>query len=436
MWWLCGADRALPVRVVDDQVRVRPDRDRALARIHPEQPRGPRRDDLDPALLADLARPRPRRRGAGRRDPRRPAGRWGSCGSRLGPAPSGRGSRTGSGRWRPPGGRSSSRPVQSSSQFGFCSRSGGEHTNFEPSNPLPRSSRLRNRYCGQVSAKAIDPRSRASRTAFSASTTDRWTMYTGTPAASARRITRLRRLALEHRVAGDAVVVGVGLALGDEVGGHDVDRRAVLRVHQDQAAVLAGPEHRAEDRGVVAVEHARVGGEQLEVRDALGDQLVHLGERVVVDVAHDHVEPVVDDRVALGLRVPRVEARRAGPGPSIGRRSRRLTWSRRTPRRASRSRTCPSRTCRRTAAPCGCGRRSRPGSRTCRSASMVSSAVTPCPARSAPSWAIVSPSTRTSAGQEPSAVTTVPFAIRVRIGPPRARGGAGHGRRGTLEASS
>jgi hypothetical protein len=32
---------------------------------------------------------------------------------------------------------------------------------------------------------------------------------------------------------------------------------------------------------------------------------------------------------------------------------------------------------------------------------------------------MVSPSTRTSAGHEPSAVTTVPFAIRVRIEPPR-----------------
>src|SRR4051795_7793987 len=58
-------------------------------------------------------------------------------------------------------------------------------------------------------------------------------------------------------------------------------------------------------------------------------------------------------------------------------------------------------------------------------ASIVASAVTPLAARSVPSWAMVSPSTRTSAGHEPSAVTTVPFAIRVRIGPPRARGGAG-----------
>jgi hypothetical protein len=51
-----------------------------------------------------------------------------------------------------------------------------EHTNFAPSKPLPRSSRERNRYCGQVSAKAIEPRSRAARTSSSASRAERWTM--------------------------------------------------------------------------------------------------------------------------------------------------------------------------------------------------------------------------------------------------------------------
>src|SRR4051794_27306669 len=49
-----GADRALAVRVVDHEVRVRADRNRALLRVHAEQPRGLGRDDLDPALLADL----------------------------------------------------------------------------------------------------------------------------------------------------------------------------------------------------------------------------------------------------------------------------------------------------------------------------------------------------------------------------------------------
>ena len=95
---------------------------------------------------------------------------------------------------------------------------------------------------------------------------------------------------------------------GDHVGRDDVDRHAVLGVHHDQPAVLRGPLHRPEDRPVVAVEDARVRGEQLEVGDALGDQAVHLGERLVVDVAHDHVEAVVGDRVALRLGVPGVEA--------------------------------------------------------------------------------------------------------------------------------
>jgi len=50
-------------------------------------------------------------------------------------------------------------------------------------------------------------------------------------------------------------------------------------------------------------------------------------------------------------------------------------------------------------------------------ASSVASAVTPAAARSAPTSAIVSPSTSTSAGYEPSAVTTRPFVINVRIEP-------------------
>ena len=117
------------------------------------------------------------------------------------------------------------------------------------------------------------------------------------------------RLALEDRVARDAVVVGIGLAVGDQLCRDHVDRGPVLGVHHDQPAVPGGLLHRAVDVVVGAVEHAGVRGEQLEVRDALGDERVHLGQRLVVDVAHDHVEPVVDDGVALRLRVPRVEAR-------------------------------------------------------------------------------------------------------------------------------
>src|SRR5205814_9060649 len=109
------------------------------------------------------------------------------------------------------------------------------------------------------------------------------------------------------RLAGHAVVVGVGVAGRDLVGRDDVDGHPVFGVHHDQAAVPRRPLHGPEDRPVIAVEDTRVGGEQFEVGHALGDELIHLGERVVGYVAHDHVEAVVDDGVALGLGVPRVE---------------------------------------------------------------------------------------------------------------------------------
>ena len=116
-------------------------------------------------------------------------------------------------------------------------------------------------------------------------------------------------------LARQAVTDRVGRAGGDGLLGHDVDGHPVLGVHHDQPAVRRGLLHRPEDRPVVAVEDARVGREQLEVGHALGDERVHLLERVVVDVAHDHVEAVVGDGVALGLRVPRVQpvAQRAAP---------------------------------------------------------------------------------------------------------------------------
>ncbi len=101
--------------------------------------------------------------------------------------------------------------------------------------------------------------------------------------------------------------IGSDVPGGNGLFGHDVDRHPVLGVHHDQPAVFGRLLHRPEDRPVVAVEDARVGREQLEVRDAFLDQPVHLGQRVVVDVTHDHVEAVVRDGVALGLGVPGIE---------------------------------------------------------------------------------------------------------------------------------
>ena len=221
------------------------------------------------------------------------------------------------------------------------------------------------------------------------------------------------------------------MAGGDLVGRDDVDRHPVLGVHHDQPAVLRGPLHRPEDRPVVAVEDARIRGEELEVRDALGDQLVHLGEGVVVDVAHDHVEAVVGDGVALGLGVPRVEA--------LAQRLRRATGP-----RSRRSSSCP------------------PNAAARVPVSNVSLANVPPNGSSMWVWTSMAPGiTYRPAGvdrlvgrdaaarqaradrrdrlvrrparrppYEPSAVTIVPFVISVRIGPPPGAGGRAPQREG------
>jgi hypothetical protein len=118
----------------------------------------------------------------------------------------------------------------------------------------------------------------------------------------------VRRLALEDRLSGETVADRIGRAGGHGLLRDHVDGHAVLGVHHDQPAVLRGLLHGPKDRPVVAVEHARIGREQLEVRHTLRDELVHLGERRVVDVAHDHVEAVVGDGVAFGLGVPGIES--------------------------------------------------------------------------------------------------------------------------------
>jgi hypothetical protein len=115
------------------------------------------------------------------------------------------------------------------------------------------------------------------------------------------------RLALEDGVAGQAVPDRAGDPSGHEVGGDDVDHGPVLGMHHDQPAVLPGPLHGPEDVVVGAEVDARVGREELELGDALGDELVHLGQRGVVHVRHHHVEAVVDGRVPLGLGAPGVE---------------------------------------------------------------------------------------------------------------------------------
>ena len=135
-----------------------------------------------------------------------------------------------------------------------------------------------------------------------------------------RRLRRLgepdhavRRLALEDRIPRKAVPDRVGHALSDELGRDHVDDRPVLGVHQDEAAVLRRPLQRLEDGRVVAVEDARIRGEELEAGHALVDEGVHLRHEVVPHVRDDHVERIVDADVAVGLLVPLLEALAEGP---------------------------------------------------------------------------------------------------------------------------
>ena len=122
-----------------------------------------------------------------------------------------------------------------------------------------------------------------------------------------------------------------------------VDGGAVLGVHHDQPAVAGRRLHGLQDLPVVGQEDARVGHEQLEAGDALADQLVHRLERVVVDVADDLVEAVVDRAVAAGLLVPERDLVLHALARAPARRSRRSSSCRPRPPRGCRSRRCPTR---------------------------------------------------------------------------------------------
>ena len=78
-------------------------------------------------------------------------------------------------------------------------------------------------------------------------------------------------------------------------------------MHADRAAVLPGAPHRAEDARIVQHEHAGIGHEQLERADALLDHRVHLDLHLVGELGDDHVEAVVDGRLARGFLRPRFE---------------------------------------------------------------------------------------------------------------------------------
>ena len=111
----------------------------------------------------------------------------------------------------------------------------------------------------------------------------------------------MRGFAFRARRPRQRVILRRRLAVRERFLHQHVDHAAVLGVHADGAAVLAGAPHRAEDARVVQHEHAGIGHEQLERGDALLDHRVHLDLDLVGELGDDHVEAVVDRGLALGL---------------------------------------------------------------------------------------------------------------------------------------
>ncbi|CAB4852090.1 unannotated protein [freshwater metagenome] len=115
----------------------------------------------------------------------------------------------------------------------------------------------------------------------------------------------MRRLRFQWRRARVAVELRVGLAAGECLLHQHIDGHTVLGVHHDHRATVGGGLHGLQDLTVIAVEHARVGHEQLEAADALVvHEVLHRLQRLIVDTTDDLVERVVDGALAVGLLVP------------------------------------------------------------------------------------------------------------------------------------
>ena len=199
---------------------------------------------------------RRRRRGAGRCGPRRPAGRWGSCGNRRARAPSGRGSRTGSGRSRPAGGRSRRAPSRGRPSGPWSGAAANRRTwrrrtrcpgrratgrgtaDTSRRRPCCLAARARTDGLERIACREVDD-------------------VDGDAGRLGQADDPVGRLALEDGLARQAVTDRIGRAGRDGLGRDDVDGHPVLGVHHDQPAVPGRLLHRPEDRPVVAVEDAR-----------------------------------------------------------------------------------------------------------------------------------------------------------------------------------
>ena len=104
------------------------------------------------------------------------------------------------------------------------------------------------------------------------------------------------------------VILGRCLSLAQRFLDQLVDHAAILRMHAYQSAVFPCASQRPEDRLIVHHEHAGVRHEELEAGDALvPDHPIHVAEPGVLELGDDHVEPVIDHRLAVGALPPVVE---------------------------------------------------------------------------------------------------------------------------------
>ena len=191
--------------------------------------------------------------------------------------------------------RSPSASACHSASWSDASRAGGENIHFAPSMPgLSRSCRVRNRYCGQVSAKIFRPSPRALRITCRA--------FGGRDVEDHDRLVDQRRagdqprerLRLAHARMRDAVEFRRRVAVLEQPLAHPRDHAVVLGVHAHHRAVVARGLQHVEQLLVVDLEPV-VGHEHLQRGVAgLHQRRDFLLQHLLARVGEDHVERVVD----------------------------------------------------------------------------------------------------------------------------------------------
>jgi hypothetical protein len=87
-----------------------------------------------------------------------------------------------------------------------------------------------------------------------------------------------------------------------------LDHLTIFSMHADHGAMPSGEAHGLEQCAVIKHEDARIGHEQFEAGDAFApNEGLHVGQRLVVDVEHDHMGTDIDAG-AGGASMPILQA--------------------------------------------------------------------------------------------------------------------------------